>query len=175
MSTRHLRNTLATFITAAGLALAGPATAQSNGDFMSVKRMSMGLAGDIAQAAVEACRDEGYQVTAAVLDRNGQPQVVMRDVYAPEVSYPIAKRKAYTAIEFSMDTGVTLENRPNIGQALNHMDKVLFLEGGRVIETGAGEQVGAVGVSGAPDSEIDANCAQAGLDAVSDRLQFGGM
>jgi uncharacterized protein GlcG (DUF336 family) len=33
--------------------------------------------------------------------------------------------------------------------------------------------VGGVGVSGAPDSKIDEECAQAGLDSVSERLQFG--
>lgn len=152
-----------------------PAAAQKGGDFMDVTRMSMEVARDIAQAAVTECRNQGYQVTAAVVDRNGTPQVVMRDVYAPEVSYRIAKKKAYTAVEFSADTHEVVENRSGIGATLNHVEGLLFADGGLIIETGGGALVGAVGVSGAPGGEIDRSCAQAGLDAVSDRLQFGGM
>lgn len=156
-------------------ALATPALAQGGGDFMDVKRMSMELSADIAQAAVTACRDKGYQVTAAVVDRNGTAQVVMRDVYAPEVSYRIAKKKAYTAVEFSANTHEVVQNREGIGATLNHVEGLLFADGGLLIETGSGSLVGAVGVSGAPGGDIDRACAQAGLDAVSERLQFGGM
>jgi len=155
--------------------MASPAFAQEEGDFMEVKRMSMELSRDIAQAAVKECRNKGYQVTAAVVDRNGTPQVVMRDVYAPEVSYRIAKQKAYTAVEFSADTHEVLQNRGDIGGTLNHVGRLLFADGGLIVETGGGSIVGAVGVSGAPEGEIDRSCAQAGLDAVSDRLQFAGM
>jgi len=152
-----------------------PAMAQESGDFMEVKRMSMELSRDIAQAAVTECRDKGYQVTAAVVDRNGTPQVVMRDVYAPEVSYRIAKEKAYTAVEFSANTHDVIQSREGIGDTLNHVKGLLFADGGLIIETGSGTIVGAVGVSGAPGGDIDRSCAQAGLDAVSDRLQFAGM
>jgi uncharacterized protein GlcG (DUF336 family) len=153
---------------------AAPAMAQE-GDFMDVTRMSMELSRDIAEAAVKECRNKGYQVTAAVVDRNGDPQVVMRDVYAPEVSYRIAKKKAYTAVEFSANTHEVIQNREGIGTTLNHVKGLLFADGGLLIETGGGSLVGAVGVSGAPGGEIDRACAQAGIDAVSERLQFGGM
>ncbi|HKJ72106.1 MAG TPA: heme-binding protein, partial [Gammaproteobacteria bacterium] len=93
----------------------------------------------------------------------------------PEVSYRIAKKKAYTAVEFSSDTHQILLNRESIGATLNHVKGLLFADGGLVIETGSGTIVGAVGVSGAPEGKIDRSCAQAGLDAVSDRLQFAGM
>lgn len=151
------------------------AGAQEGQDLMQVQRMSMELSRDIAEAAVKECRDQGYQVTAAVVDRNGTPQVVMRDVYAPEVSYRIAKKKAYTAVEFSANTHEVVQNREGIGATLNHVEGLLFADGGLLVETGGGSVVGAVGVSGAPGGDIDRSCAQAGLDAVSDRLQFAGM
>lgn len=152
-----------------------PAGAQEGQDVMEVQRMSMELSRDIAEAAVKECRDQGYQVTAAVVDRNGTAQVVMRDVYAPEVSYTIAKKKAYTAVEFSANTHEVVQNREGIGATLNHVEGLLFADGGLLVETGGGSVVGAVGVSGAPGGDIDRSCAQAGLDAVSDRLQFAGM
>ena len=169
---RLLRGTV--FALTAGM-FSLPVLAQEGGDFMDVKRMSMELSRDIAQAAVTECRDKGYQVTAAVVDRNGTPQVVMRDVYAPEVSYRIAKEKAYTAVEFSANTHEVIQNRQGIGNTLNHVKGLLFADGGLIIETGSGTIVGAVGVSGAPGGDIDRSCAQAGLDAVADRLQFAGM
>jgi uncharacterized protein GlcG (DUF336 family) len=174
MANRVLKAFRVSFIVLAGMATSGAVSAQE-GDFMDVTRMSMEISRDIAQGAVEACRSKGYQVTAAVVDRNGDPQVVMRDVYAPEVSYRIAKRKARTAVEFSVDTHQLLQNREGVGATLNHVEGLLFADGGLIIETGGGSLVGAVGVSGAPGGEIDRACAQAGIDAVSDRLQFGGM
>lgn len=144
-------------------------------DVVTVERMSMGLARDIAQGAVAACREKGYQVTAAVVDRAGDPQVIMRDVYAPEVSYRIAKQKAYTAVMFTAATAEVLRSREGIGGTMNHVEGLLFAAGGIPVETGGGSMIGAVGVSGAPGGDIDASCAQAGLDAVADRLQFGGL
>ena len=174
MASRLLKVFRASLITLAAGLTAGPVSAQE-GDFMDVTRMSMEMSRDIAQGAVAECRNKGYQVTAAVVDRNGDPQVVMRDVYAPEVSYRIAKRKARTAVEFSSDTHQVIQNREGIGATLNHVEGLLFADGGLIIETGGGALVGAVGVSGAPGGEIDRSCAQAGIDAVSERLQFGGM
>ncbi|MFP4561595.1 MAG: GlcG/HbpS family heme-binding protein [Thiohalorhabdus sp.] len=162
----------------AGALVSLPAAAQDDagdGDFMEVTRMSMEISRDIAEGAVEACREKGYQVTAAVADREGNPQVVMRDVYAPEVSYRIAKEKAFTAVSFSVDTHQLIQDREDVGATLNHMDDLLFADGGLIVETGNGQLVGAVGVSGAPGGDIDRDCAQAGIDAVSDRLEFAGM
>ena len=157
-------------LAAAALALSAPALAEQ-GDIMDTKRMGMGLAQDIAKTAVTTCREKGYQVTAAVVDRSGNLQALLRDVYAPKISIDIAQQKASTAAMFSVPSG---ELSADAAQSLNHVDSVLALTGGLPIEAG-GSLVGGVGVSGAPDSQVDEECAQAGLDAVSDRLQFGGL
>ncbi|MFB6261000.1 MAG: heme-binding protein [Thiohalorhabdaceae bacterium] len=158
-----------------GMAYAQGGEKQRSQDVVEVQRMSMDIASEIAREAVKTCRGIGYQITAVVADRNGHPQVSMRDVYAPEVSYRIAKKKAFTAASFSSDTSAVMENRKGLGDTLNHVDGLLFLPGGLVIETGSSKIIGAVGVSGAPSGDIDRKCAQAGIDAVSERLQFAGM
>ncbi len=62
--------------------LLAPLAVAADPDLIQVKRMSMELARDIAQGAVDACREEGYQVSAVVVDRSGIEQVVLRDVNA---------------------------------------------------------------------------------------------
>ena len=153
--------------------LLATSTAQAAEDVVKTQRISMELANAIATQAVEACREKGYQVTATVVDRGGTPQVVKRDVYAPAVSVRIARQKAYTAAMFSVSTGEMVEGRSEAAAQLNHVDEVLVLRGGLPV-TVQQKVVGGVGVSGAPDSQIDEDCAQAGLDHVSERLQFGG-
>lgn len=157
------------------LSLAGPAgAAEGRPDLVDVKRMSMELARDIAQGAVKACRAEGYQVTAVVVDRSGDLQALLRDVYAPRMTMEIARKKAGAVILSGTSSAALDRNRSDIAADLNHLDEVLTMAGALPIEA-QGTLVGAVGVSGAPGGDIDAECAQAGIDSVSDRLQFGGL
>ncbi|QKQ25926.1 GlcG/HbpS family heme-binding protein [Candidatus Reidiella endopervernicosa] len=65
---------------------------------VNIKRLSMESALTVAKAAVEACRKEGIQIGVTVVDRGGNPQVVLRDVLAPDLTLNISKQKAYTAI-----------------------------------------------------------------------------
>jgi uncharacterized protein GlcG (DUF336 family) len=155
------------WLLAAALA-AAPVTAQ---DVISLKGMSMELAGDIARGAVLACREMGYQVSAVVLDRGGAPQAVMRDTLASRFTIDIAQRKANAVVLSGVGTGEFLANRPDLTPVLNHMEDLLILEGGLPVRT-AGTLIGAIGVSGAPGGNIDVRCAQAGLDAVAERLEF---
>lgn len=134
------------------------------------KRMSMETALRVAQATVEACRKEGVQVAATVVDRAGQPQVVLRDVLAPELTLIISKQKAYTAVAFNAATS-SLESRANT--PVGRVDGLVMSAGGVPIQAG-GELIGAVGVSGAPSGETDEKCARAGVEAVQADLDLGG-
>jgi uncharacterized protein GlcG (DUF336 family) len=148
-----------------------PAPAQ---DLVKVQRMSMDLALDIAQGAVKACREQGYQVSAVVVDRGGDPQAILRDVYAPRMTLEIAREKAGAVILSGTSSAQLDRSRNDIAAELDHLDEVLTLAGGLPVEA-QGTLVGAVAVSGAPGGDIDAECAQAGLDGVAERLQFGGL
>jgi uncharacterized protein GlcG (DUF336 family) len=156
------------------LALAGPATAQTSGRqpvLVSIKRLSLDTALKAAQAAIEACRKEGVQVAVTVIDRGGHPQVVLRDVLAPDLTLKVSRGKAYAALSFVTPTS-QLEGRfagpygpPSVGE-------VVIAPGGLPIRAG-GELVGGIGVSGAPSPQTDERCAQAGFDAISDDLELG--
>lgn len=170
-----MRTTLPSLLFAAALTLGdiGPAPAQDS-PVVEVKRMAMELAQTIAAESVKACRDQGYQVSAVVLDRNGDPQAILRDVYAPRMTLEIAREKAGAVILSGTPSAALDENRADIAADLNHLDEVITMVGGLPIESG-GSLLGAVAVSGAPSGKIDGECAQAGLDAVSEQLQFGAM
>lgn len=153
---------------AAALVFAQPALAA---DTVTVKRMSMELAADVARAAVEDCRKRGYQVSAVVVDRSGNPQVLMRDVLASRFTVQIAEEKANAVVLSGIGSGEFRRNREDIRPEMNQVEGILMLEGGLPI-TASGALLGAVGVSGAPGGDLDAACAQAALDSVQDRLDF---
>ena len=127
-------------------------------DVITVKKMSMELAAEIATKAVKTCRDQGYQVTAVVVDRNGNAQVMMRDVYASRFTIQIAEEKANAVILGGVSSGEIRKNRADIRQELNHVEGLLIMQGGLPIRA-AGSIIGAVGVSGAPGA-IKTRCAR---------------
>jgi len=141
------------------------------GDLVDIKRMSAELAGEIARRAVLACRDDGYQVSAVVVDRNGSPQAMLRDVYASRFTIQIAEEKANAVILSGIPSGEFRRNRDDIRTEMNHVDGILVLDGAEPIRA-VGSLVGAVGVSGAPGGDKDAVCAKAAVDAVQERLDL---
>lgn len=152
---------------------AGAAQAQDAEALVSFKSMRPALAIELAQAALENCQQGGYQVAVAVVDRFGQTQVVIRDRYAGAHTVDTATAKAWTAASFRT---ATLELDQSIGEGtlsrgLRDIPGALVLGGGVPVEA-AGSIVGVVGVSGAPGPDIDEDCARAGIEAISDRLDF---
>lgn len=126
-----------------------------------------------AQAALESCRKQDYQVAVAVVDRAGLTQVLLRDRFAGAHTIEVAANKAWTAASFRTSTmslaAETQPGRPMSG--LRNLPRFLAAGGGVVIE-GGGTFFGAIGVSGGPGGEADAACAQAGLKAIADALEF---
>jgi uncharacterized protein GlcG (DUF336 family) len=147
-----------------GLAVAAPV------DLLPVKQLGMELARDIATKSIEACRKDGYNVSAVVLDRAGNVQAALRDTLASRHTLEIAERKAGMAIMSGSDTESFRAARADIRPELNHMQGLIVMAGGLPIRS-AGSLVGAVGVSGAPGGEKDAACADAALKALEDRLE----
>jgi uncharacterized protein GlcG (DUF336 family) len=157
----------------AALALATllPLRVSNAGDFVTSTRMILELAADIARAAVEACRADGWQVTAVVVDRAGDPQAMLRDLGASRFTIQIATEKANAVILSGVASAEFRRNRDDIRQEMNHVDGILVLEGGVPIRA-AGTLVGAVGVSGAPGGDKDEACALKALEKVRERLEF---
>jgi len=126
-----------------------------------------------AQAAMTSCRNQGYQVTVAIVDRAGLTQVLLRDRLAGVHTIEVATNKAWTAASFhtsSMTMGVeTQSGKPMSG--IRSLPRFLGAGGGLVID-GGGSIFGGIGVSGAPGGEADEVCAKAGLKAISELIDF---
>ncbi|MBI5752563.1 MAG: heme-binding protein [Hydrogenophilales bacterium] len=150
------------------LLFATPAVAA---DVINFKTVSLELARDLAQAAVDSCRASGYQVTAIVVNRSGDAQAMLRDSMAPRYTMQIAREKAEAVILSGVASGEFRRNRQDIRMEMNHVQGILVLEGGLPIRAG-GSLLGALGVSGAPGGDKDEACAQAALSKLQERLEF---
>lgn len=140
-------------------------------DVIPVKQISLELAHTIAMKSVEACRKEGYNVSAVVLDRTGAVQVALRDTLAAPHTLEIAERKAGMSVMSGVASGEFRAARGDIRPELNHVRGLIVMEGALPIRA-AGSLVGAVGVSGAPGGDKDEACALEALKAVEERLEF---
>lgn len=134
----------------------------------STKRLMMESALKMAQATIAECRKKGIQVGVTIVDRNGQPQVMLRDVLAPFLTVEVSMKKAYTAAMFTAKTSALTRQAQS---PLAHMDNMMFGAGGIPLQAG-GEMYGGIGVSGAPDGKVDEECAEAGFEAIKDDLEM---
>jgi uncharacterized protein GlcG (DUF336 family) len=120
------------------------------------------------QASLEACKKDGYRVSASIVDRAGVLRAMGRADGAGPHTVESSRKKAYTASSVRRPTSELAEliaKMPAL-QSLRDMNpEILILGGGLPIEIG-GEVVGAIGVGGAPGAHLDDACAQAGLDAI---------
>ena len=137
------------------------------------KSLTPEMALKVSKAALESCRKAGFQVAVSVVDSAGVVQVMLRDQLAGFSTPEGAIRKARTAINFRTSTSSLAESiasNPEAGEIRN-LPGILVLGGGVVIQAG-GSMVGAIGVAGAPGGEQDEKCANAGVDAIQETLDF---
>ena len=135
-----------------------------------IKRLTLETALRIARAAIARCREEGVQIAVTVVDRGGHPQVVLRDVLAMDITLPVSRQKAHTAMAFNTPLS-RLQERFTRPYEVAKLDGLILSAGGIPISI-AGSILGGIGVSGAPTGELDEQCAEAGLDAVRDDLEM---
>ena len=157
----------------AAIALAAAAPARAEDATVTYKSLAPDVAFDLARAALNQCRKDGFQVAVVVIDRFGAPLVVLRDRYAGIGAVDIATGKAWTAVNFTLDTSEFLKRIKDgtLSTGLAAQPKVTPLAGGLIIQAG-GSALGGVGVAGAPGGDKDEVCAKAGLDSVRDKLDF---
>jgi uncharacterized protein GlcG (DUF336 family) len=165
------RQILAWILACAPMAL--PAGAEEDKSFVIYRSLTPEVALELAQATLRACREAGYQAAVAVVDRGGALQVLLRDRLAGPHTPESARRKAFTAVSFRVNTG-ELGDATQAGKeasGIRHHPEVLMMGGGMVVWS-RGEVVGGVGVSGAPGGKADEACAQKGLEAIRDKLDL---
>ena len=148
--------------------LSGQAGAQA----LVTHRIPAALALEVVAAAVEACGKQGYAETAIVVDTDGVTQALLRGDWTGVHSIDSATYKAYTSATMKVDTSVLIEREKTdpMGPGMAKLPRLLEAGGGVVLKVGD-EVVGAIGASGAPGSQLDENCAKAGLAKIQDRLK----
>jgi uncharacterized protein GlcG (DUF336 family) len=157
---------------AASALLAAPGASAQDATF-TTRSLTPESALKAAQAALARCRDSGFQVAVAVVDRMGIVQVLLRDRFAGPHTPETATGKAWTAVSFRTGTSeladATQAGRPQSG--IRHRPGVVAAGGGLLIEAG-GSLLGGIGVSGAPGGKEDDACAAAGIAAIRDSLEL---
>jgi len=158
----------------AALVLAAAATAAPAQDpTFAMRMLTPETALKAAQAALKRCRDNGFQVAVAVVDRMGVAQVMLRDRFAGAHTASMARDKAWTAVSFRTNTTALAEatqgSSPQSG--IRNRPRVAAVGGGLMVEAG-GTLFGGIGVSGAPGGKEDDACAAAGIAAIRDELEL---
>lgn len=147
------------------LALALPDGIAKEPPVLSLKSLAAETANRIAVAAVADCGKRGYKVAAAVVGRDGNLLAFLRHPLAGPHTIAVSQQKAYSSASLQAPTSA-MKSRPDLSFAPG----ILLIVGGVPIEVG-GTFYGGVGVAGA-DPEADERCAEAGIDAVKDALEF---
>jgi uncharacterized protein GlcG (DUF336 family) len=135
------------------------------------KILPAALAVEAAQAAVTACKTQGYNISVAIVDRAGNLKLLLVGDGAGALTRSLSRRKAYTAAMRRISTGELAKQLATPG-AFNptlYDTQLVAVLGGVPIKVGE-ETIGAIGVSGAPGGDKDEACANAGLAKISDRL-----
>ena len=159
---------------AAGLlGLSPPLLAQPAAGTYTVRLLTPEAALKAASVALQDCRQRGFQVAVAVVDRAGVAQVMLRDRFAGAHTPDTAINKAWTAVSFRTDTlelaRATQAGQP--GSGIRHVPRFVGAGGGLMVQAG-GAIMGAIGVSGAPSGEMDEACARAGSASIRDDIEF---
>jgi uncharacterized protein GlcG (DUF336 family) len=156
---------------AAAVGIAAPAVAQKMLNTFST--LSLAAAQQAAQAALSRCQKDGFTVAVAVVDRGGQPLVMLRDPLAGAHTSQTAINKAATAVSFRTDTTelAAMTQGGKAASGIRELPNVVAVGGGIVIRA-KGSIVGGIGVSGAPGGDSDDVCAKAGIAAINDAIEL---
>jgi uncharacterized protein GlcG (DUF336 family) len=167
-------------IAAAGLVCS--AAEGARGQTLVTHRIPAALAMEAVEAAVATCTQQGYGVTATVIDADAQRIAMLRGDTAGAHTFDASWGKAYTAVAFAplfkLDSGGELAARlaqfaarqPPGTLPFQPPEHMIFRAGGLTIKLGE-EVIGAIGVGGAPSAEADEACALAGLHKIRDRIR----
>ena len=127
--------------------------------------VNLELATALATETLNQCQQHGKNGVVAVVDRGGNPVVIMRGDNVGPHNTLAAQRKAYTSLSTKTPSKQLAENARNNIDAnnLNTVSELLLLGGG-VPVTYQKQVIGALGVAGMGGPEFDEKCA---VDAIA--------
>jgi uncharacterized protein GlcG (DUF336 family) len=131
------------------------------------------LALEAAQVAVSTCTANGYKTAVSVVDSSGILKALLAADGASQRGVESSQAKAYTSISFRLPSGEVAKQAEVDAELKSRLaaDPKHRARAGALPIFVSGELIGAIGVGGAPGSEKDEVCAQAGLDKIKDRLK----
>ena len=154
---------------AAVIGVGAPAAAQG---LAVTHRITAAVANQLVADAVTACKEQGHNVTAVVIDTDGVRQATLRGDGAGIATPRVAYDKAFTSVATRTDTGALVERFKTTSPSQFFLKEphLMLLQGALVIKAGD-ETVGAIGVSGAPGGDKDEACAKSALDKAAGQLK----
>lgn len=138
--------------------------------------LPLNLAIEAAAEAVRTCEASGYNVAVTVVDSSGVVKLLAKGDHSTIHTKDSSFRKAYTVVTlgpiFKFDVSsrfVELVAKSPSGPAITSLPDILPLAGGVAIKRDD-EIVAALGVGGAPGSDKDEACAEAGVAKIRQRV-----
>ena len=153
------------------LALACGVATSANAQLAAHKDLTLPIAVEMAQTAVQTCNAQGNRVSVHVVGRTGEVLVAMRGDGTGPHTMENSMRKAITARmqrRPSGDFAKAVKDNPTAGGL--RLANQIPAQGALPIKVGE-DVIGAIGVSGAPGGEKDEACAKAGIDKVAADLK----
>jgi uncharacterized protein GlcG (DUF336 family) len=133
-----------------------------------------------AMAAVEECRMKGISVSASVVGWDGLRQVVIRGDGASPHTVENSYNKGYTMVtlgpiqkkDTTGEIAAAMTRSPATSTSMPpaSLPGLTFTPGGVAVKVD-GQIIAGLGVSGAPDGNIDEGCARAGLAKIEAHLK----
>ena len=164
-------NSIITVFAAVIVTHLGAAHATAQG-LVSQKALSAQMAQDVAQGALDKCREQGYHVSVTVVDADGLLKAFVRDDGTGPHTIDLSKKKAFTAVTQKNLSGEVAKQWGNMPPPA--IDGIVTLAGGVPIKVG-NEVIAAIGVSGAPAGSPagvnDEMCANAGIAKIAAKLK----
>jgi len=137
---------------------------------LTVKALSLAMAGKMADAAEELAASKNLKVVIAIMDEHGNLKYFRRMDGNNLVSVRMAQLKALTSASIPISTKALAErNEKLVNRPYLAVPGIVLLGGGLPIITRDGQHIGAIGISGA-NPELDELCAEAGLEAIAEDL-----
>jgi len=131
--------------------------------------ITLELAKKMSAACEEKAKQEGWKMNIAIVNTGGHLIYFVHQDDSFLKSIEISQLKATTSSSLPFSTKTIGEITKAI-PGIAFVPGIVTFEGGLPIMTANGQQIGAIGVSGAT-AEQDGICAQAGLDAVKSELK----
>jgi uncharacterized protein GlcG (DUF336 family) len=126
------------------------------------------FAAKAADVALKACAAQGYNVSVAVVARDGTTKALLKADHSGPHTVTSAQGKAFASAALGRDTAGLAEfiaAKP-ANEGMRNMDPRLVIQAGGLPVKFGKALVGGIGVGGAPAGDLDAACALAGLTAI---------